>query len=113
MTPSIKQGQEVVEEALPAEHIVAAVPRSSSDWQEPFKYLTTVDVPADKTEMERLIHHSKHYVLVDGRLMRKNAKEELLQKCVSKEEGENILKEIHARTFGNHATSRTLVGKAF
>jgi len=45
--------------------------------------------------------------------MHKNAKEELLQKCVSKEEGEKILKEIHASTCGNHAASRTLVGKAF
>ena len=29
------------------------------------------------------------------------------------EEGEKILKEIHAGTYNNHATSRTLVGKAF
>ena len=46
-------------------------------------YLTTIDVSADKTEMERLICHSKHYVLVDGKLMWKNVKEELLQKCIS------------------------------
>jgi hypothetical protein len=45
--------------------------------------------------------------------MRKNAKEELLQKCVSKEEGEKILKEINAGTCGNHAATRTLVSKAF
>jgi hypothetical protein len=29
------------------------------------------------------------------------------------EEGEKILKEIHAGTCGNHIASRTLVGKAF
>jgi hypothetical protein len=45
--------------------------------------------------------------------MCKNSKEELLQKCFSKEEGEKILKEIHAGTYGNHAASRKLVGKAF
>jgi hypothetical protein len=45
--------------------------------------------------------------------MSKNAKEELLQKCVSKEEGGKILKEIHAGTCGNHAATRTLVSKAF
>jgi hypothetical protein len=114
VTPSIKQRQEVVEEAPHAEQLVAAVLGPSSDWREPFiKYLTTAHVLADKTEMERLIHHSKHYILVDRKLMRKNAKEELLQKCVSKEEGEKILKEIHAGTCGNHAASRILVGKAF
>jgi hypothetical protein len=63
--------------------------------------------------MERLIWHSKHYVLVEGKLMRKKAKEELLQKCISLEEGVKILEEIHAGTCGNHATSRTLVSKAF
>jgi uncharacterized membrane-anchored protein len=77
------------------------------------KYLTTTDVPANNIDRERLTCRNKHYVLVDGKLMRKNAKEELLQKCVSKEEGEKILKQIHAGTCGNHAASRTLVGKAF
>ena len=63
--------------------------------------------------MECLIHHSKHYVLVDGKLMRKNAKEELLQKCISQEEGVALLLEIHAGSCDNHAASRTLVRKAF
>jgi hypothetical protein len=69
--------------------------------------------PHDKIEMERLVWCSKHYVLIEGKLMRKNAKEELLQKCVSQEEGVKILEEIHASTCGNHAASQTLVGKAF
>jgi hypothetical protein len=63
--------------------------------------------------MERLIRHSKHYVLVEGKLMRKNTKEELFQKCMSQEHRLKILEEIHASTCGNHAASRTLVGKAF
>ena len=78
-----------------------------------YQVLDTVDVSADKTKMERLIRRSKHYVLADGKLMRKNAKEELLQKCISQEEGVALLQEIHARSYGNHATSRSLVGKAF
>jgi hypothetical protein len=41
--------------------------------------------------MERLIRCSKHYVLVEGKLMCKNTKEELLQKCVSQEHGVKIL----------------------
>ncbi|XP_066315445.1 uncharacterized protein [Miscanthus floridulus] len=40
-------------------------------------------------------------------LMRENSKEELLQKCVSKEGGK-MLKEIHTGTCDDHATSRTL-----
>ena len=49
------------------------------DWREQFiKYLPNADVPTDKTETERLISRSKHYVLVDDNLMRKNAKEGIL-----------------------------------
>jgi hypothetical protein len=63
--------------------------------------------------MECLIRRSKHYVLVEENLMRKNTKEELLQKCVSQERGLKILEEIHAGTCDNHAASLTLVDKAF
>ena len=73
----------------------------------------TVDVSGDNIEREHLTRNSKHYILVEGKLYRKNAKGELLQKCASVEEGEKILKEIHAGTCGNHTASRTLVGKAF
>ena len=114
MTPSIKQGQVGIEEKPHAKPFVAAVPGLSSDWREPFiKYLTTADVLADHIERECLTHRSKHYILVEGKLYHKNAKGELLQKCISVEEGETILKEIHDGTCGNHPASRTLVGKAF
>ena len=79
VAPSIKQEQEAVEEKPPAEQIVATVLGPSSDWRQPFiRYLTTADVPADNTERECLIHHSKHYVLIDGKLYRRNDKGELL-----------------------------------
>jgi hypothetical protein len=59
------------------------------------------------------MHRSKLYLLVDGVLMRKNAKEEVLMKCITQEAGIQLLHEIHYGTCGNHATSRTLVDKAF
>ena len=90
------------------------VPAPSNDWREQFiKYLTTAEVPTNKTEMERLIRHNKHYVLIDGKLMRKNAKEDLLYKCISQDEGKKLLLEIRAGSCGNHAASRNLVGNAF
>jgi hypothetical protein len=45
--------------------------------------------------------------------MRKNAKEEVLMKCITQEAGIELLEEIHSGTCGNHAASWTLVGKAF
>ena len=90
------------------------MPSLAVDWREQFiKYLTSADVPTDKTKTERLIHRSKHYVLVDRNLMRKSAKEGILQKCITQEEGVKLLLEIHSGSCGNHAASRNLVSKAF
>jgi hypothetical protein len=51
--------------------------------------------------------------VVEGKLWRKNAKAEVLMKCIEQEDGIKLLEEIHSGTYGNHAASRTLVGKAF
>ena len=113
LAPSIKEEKEV-QEILPVEQLVLTVPSPTTDWREQvFKYLTSADVPTDRTETERLIHRSKHYMLVDGNLMRKSTKEGILQKCIIQEDGVKLLLEIHSGSCGNHVASRTLVGKAF
>ena len=84
------------------------------DWRVPFiKYLTDGSGYTDRIENERLMHRSKQYLLVDGKLKRKNTKEEILMKCITQEEGEHLLDQIHSGSCGNHAASRTLVDKAF
>ena len=67
----------------------------------------------DRTENESLIHRSRNYALVDGRLMHKNANIEVLLKCITQVEGTKLLEEIHAASCSNHVASQTLVGKAF
>ena len=80
---SIKEEKEV-REIPPAEQLVLTVPSPVADCREQFiKYLTSAEVPVDKTETECLVYRSKLYVLVDGSLMRKSAKEEILQKCIT------------------------------
>ena len=112
MAPSINEDKEV-QEVPPAEQLVLTVPLPATDWREQFiKYLSSTEVPADKTKTKCLIRRSKHYVLVDGNLMRKSAKEGILQKCIT-QEGVKLLLKIHSSSYGNHAASRTLVGKAF
>ena len=55
MTPSIKEDKEVVE-VPPAEQLVLTIPSQLADWREQFiKYLSSVEVPTDKTETECLI----------------------------------------------------------
>jgi hypothetical protein len=43
----------------------------------------------------------------------KDAKEEVLMKCITQEAGIELLEEIHSGTCANHSTSRTLVSKTF
>ena len=113
LAPSIKEEKEV-QEILPAEQLVLTVPSSAADWREQFiKYLTSTEVPTDKTETECLIRWSKHHVLVDGNLMRKSVMEGILQKCNTKEEGVKLVLEIHSSSYDNHTASKNLVGKAF
>ena len=52
-------------------------------------------------------------MLVNSNLMRKSAKEKILQKCITQEDGVKLLLEIHSGSYGNHAASRNLVDKAF
>jgi len=87
---------------------------SSQDWRAPFiRYISDGLGFQDKMENERLIRRSKNYVLVDGKLMRKNTSSEVLLKCISQDDGVKLLDDIHAGSCGNHTASRTLVGKAF
>jgi hypothetical protein len=129
--PSIKEEADQVVGKPPDQPLVATVPPSSTtefspttpvvppttntdDWRLPFiKFLQDGTGYDDRTENERLMRRSKQYLLVDGVLMRKNAKEGVLMKCITREAGIQLLHEIHSGTCGNHAASRTLVGKAF
>jgi hypothetical protein len=128
---SIKEEADQVVEKPPDQPLVATVPPPSTmesslttpaippatninNWRVPFiKFLQDGTGYADRTENERLMRRSKQYLLVDGVLMHKNAKEAVLMKCITREVGIQLLHEIHSGTCGNHAASRTLVDKAF
>jgi hypothetical protein len=55
---------------------------------------------------------TQRYTLVEGDLYRCGADGVLMQ-CITQEDGCELLIEIHGGECGNHASSRTLVGKAF
>jgi ribonuclease HI len=84
------------------------------DWSQPFiHYLSEQKVPSDKNLAEQLTRRAKSYVLVGDKLYRRGASSGVLMKCVPKQEGKDILEEIHKGVCGNHASSHTLVSKAF
>jgi hypothetical protein len=84
------------------------------DWRQPFiDYIREQKVPTNKNLAEQITHQAKSYVLVGDKLHRWGATSGVLVKCVPREEGKDILEEIHNGVCGNHASSRTLVSKAF
>nr|ABA98926.2 retrotransposon protein, putative, Ty3-gypsy subclass [Oryza sativa Japonica Group] len=91
-------------------HDVAMV---ETDWREPLiRFLTSQELPQDKDEAERISRRSKLYVMHEAELYKKSPSG-ILQRCVSLEEGRQLLKDIHSGIYGNHAAARTIVGKAY
>jgi uncharacterized membrane-anchored protein len=84
------------------------------DWRQPFiDYICEQKVPMDKNLAEQLIRRAKSYILVGDKLYRWGTTSGVLIKCVPREVGKDILEEIHKGVCGNHASSCTLVSKAF
>ncbi|MBS2634124.1 hypothetical protein KFY46_25665, partial [Salmonella enterica subsp. enterica serovar 1,4,[5],12:i:-] len=83
-------------------------------WSAPIiDYILHNKLPAEKAEAQQIVRRSKSDVISGDTLYRRGARSGALMKCVSQQEGVNILEEIHAGECGNHAASRTIEGKAF
>jgi hypothetical protein len=83
-------------------------------WTQDFiNYIKENKLPSNKEEATRIIRRSKNYVLVGDNLYRRATSSGVLLKCISREEGKEILEEIHSGWYNNHVASRTLVGKTF
>jgi hypothetical protein len=74
------------------------------DWRQPFiDYIRKQKVPTDKNLAKQIICRAKSYVLVGDKLYKRGATSGVLMKCVPREEGKDILEEIHKGVCGNHA----------
>jgi hypothetical protein len=70
------------------------------DWREVFiNFIRDQRLPAGmdarSTEAARVMRRSKGFVLVDSKVYRRGARSGVLMKCVTKEDGYDILREIH------------------
>jgi hypothetical protein len=84
------------------------------DWRQHFIYcIREQKVRTDKNLVEQIIRQAKSYVLVGDKLYRRGATSGVLMKCIPREDDKDILEDIHKGVCGNHASSRTLVSKAF
>ncbi|XP_020177869.1 uncharacterized protein [Aegilops tauschii subsp. strangulata] len=82
-------------------------------WTEEFKtYLLRGTLPEKEEDAERVARHATTHCIRDGELYRRRPNDVSLR-CISKEQGCELLADIHSGDCGHHSSSRALVGKAF
>jgi hypothetical protein len=82
-------------------------------WMQPYlAYMINKTLPKDVIKAQRIMWRSKASVVVKGELHKKSISG-VLQRCITPQEGQAILHDIHAGVFGHHASSRAIVAKAF
>jgi hypothetical protein len=82
-------------------------------WMQPYlAYMMNKTLPKDTVEGRRIIRRFKTFVVLQGKLYKKSITG-VLQRCVTPQEGQVILKDIHAGVCGHHGSSRAIAAKAF
>jgi ribonuclease HI len=82
-------------------------------WMQPYlAYMVNKTLPEDTVQAKRIIRRSKAFVVLQGKLYKKSITC-VPQRCVTPQEGQEILKDIHAGVCGHHASSRAIAAKAF
>jgi hypothetical protein len=82
-------------------------------WMQPYlAYMINKTVPEDVVEARRIVRRSKVFVVVQGKLYKKSITG-VLQRCVTPQEGQVILKDIHVGVCGHHTSSGAIAVKAF
>jgi len=66
----------------------------------------------DEVEARQIVRRWKAFTVIGGQLFKESVTG-LAQRCISPEEDRLILDEIHSGTCGHHASSRTIVDKAY
>jgi hypothetical protein len=82
-------------------------------WMQPYlAYMVNKTLPEDTVQAKRIIRRSKAFIVLQGKLYKRSITG-VLQWCVTPQEGQEILKDIHAGVCGHHANSRAIAAKAF
>jgi hypothetical protein len=101
---SIKTKQEAPREV----HII-----QSKDWKAPIMaFLRGFYEPENEVDEVRMKHRTRNYKIINNQLYKQGICEPLL-KCISSEEGKNLLLEIHEGICGTYSGAGTIAGKAF
>jgi hypothetical protein len=92
---------------------IAKVMLIEAIWTKPYlAYLARGELPEDLIHRRQIIRRSKAFTIINGELYKRSTTG-VLQRCIAPEDGIALLWDIHAGTCGHHASSRTLIAKAF
>jgi hypothetical protein len=82
-------------------------------WTKPYlAYLIRGELPEDTIHRQQVMRCSKAFTIIQGELYKRSTTG-ILQRCIAPKDGIALLRDIHEGTCGHHASSRTLVAKAF
>ncbi|XP_059670727.1 uncharacterized protein LOC132316237 [Cornus florida] len=84
----------------------------SVEWADPIiRYIKDGVLPTDRVEAQKVKIRAARYTLIKGVFYKRSFSMPYLR-CVSSEEADYILREIHLGVCGNHARGRSLANKA-
>ncbi|XP_074318870.1 uncharacterized protein LOC141655703 [Silene latifolia] len=91
--------------------LVSPVGQQDADWRVPYlNWLRDGTLPEDKKEAQSFRIKASRYIMIDNILFRKSLAGPSLR-CLSKEEAETVLQDMHSGECGNHAGGRSLSNK--
>src|SRR3954463_3800620 len=92
--------------------VLVVVPQAPAWAQQTVHFLQNGELPEEQEEAERVARRSSMYQFVNNTLYRRGRNGVNL-KCISREDGQKLLAEIHGGICGHHIGARALAGKAF
>jgi hypothetical protein len=103
--PLVRPVEEVIDATKPHLMVIDEPEQGLAyDWMSPIKMFLDNQPPLDdNAEVERITCKSKMYHLIDGVLYRRGANG-MMMKCISREEGIQLLQDIHSGVCGSHTT---------
>jgi Fe-S cluster assembly ATPase SufC len=112
--PSVRPAEEAIDAAKPDLMVIDEPDQGLAyDWMSLIKmFLDNQPSADDNAEVERITRKSKMYHLIDMILYRQGVND-MMMKCIFREEGIQLLQDIHIGVCGSHSSWHSIIGKAF
>ncbi|CAL9018618.1 unnamed protein product, partial [Prunus brigantina] len=117
LASAIEQGigrnihMEILDQPSTRAPLICAIDHSPT-WMDPIlQFLQNQTLPADPAEARRVRYRSARYLILNGALYKRGFSLPYLR-CLTPEEGNYVLREIHGGICGSHSGARSLAHKA-